>query len=408
MWIKNIKDQTLVLLVSLTLGIVLVLSSLSAITAFVVEDSVISNFLDDQGRHLEKYYAQHGVFPPASFEFVSLYANVEAMPDWAQKAIDPQRIDGEIFTPDTSHYHYRKLALPKGANGYLLVEVSRLLVVTQQPRLWVVFLLVFFVAIAVAIFLAVAFSQKIVDPILALTYSIKSTESPKTAVQFPKLKYELGYLSDAMQISFDKLNRLLEQEKAFASNVSHELRTPLTVLKNSCLLISQRGFTPEDLVQIKNSGEQMEHIVDVLLALARTDVIELQPCNLRIELEEAILLCQSTRLEHFNINLDIPQGVTVAANSSLLRLFFINLLRNAVEHATEPHISITYTDGQLIFDNRAELIPGLDITRAGVKGDMSQGIGQGLYLVVRIAERFGWCVAFDTSQQRFRVLINFN
>lgn len=108
MWIKNIKDQTLVLLVSLTLGVAWSLL-LAAIAAFVVEDSVISNFLDEQASHIEKHYAQRGNIPPLVFSFLAVFTSVDAMPKWAQDNIDPDRIEGEIFTSDASHYHYRKL-----------------------------------------------------------------------------------------------------------------------------------------------------------------------------------------------------------------------------------------------------------------------------------------------------------
>ncbi len=406
MWIKNIKDQTLVLLLSLTLGVALVFSLLAAIAAFVVEDSVISNFLDEQASHVEKHYAQQGNFPPLAFNFLEIFTSLDAMPKWVQDNIDPNRIEGEIFTPDASHYHYRKLTLSEGQQGYLLAEVSRLLVVNHQPRILIIFLLVFVIAIAAAVFLAVKFSQKIIDPILALTNAVKRNEHPATNTRLPELDFELGYLSQALQTSFDKLNKILEQEKAFTTNVSHELRTPLTVLKNSYVLIEQRGFTAEDLVQIKNSTEKIEHIVSVLFALARKETLVQQPCNIMILLEQAILQSHAPQLEHFQIHFDVPPDLTLLANSHLLQLLFINLFRNAAEHASESNISVIYKNGELTFANKAEYVPDTNITQAGIKGDKSHGIGQGLYLVSRIAEHFNWHVTVDTSARNFRVIIN--
>lgn len=407
MWIKNIKDQTLVLLVSLTLGVALAFSILAVIAAFVIEDAVISNFLDEQASHIEKQYAHQGNVPPLAFSFLEVFESVGAMPTWVQNNINPDRIDGEIFTSDASHYHYRKLTLSEGREGYLLAEVSRLLVVTHQRRILVIFLLVFVVAMAVAVFLAVKFSQKIVNPILALTDAVKHIEQPATSARLPELDFELGYLSKALQTSFDKLNKVLEQEKAFTTNASHELRTPLTVLKNCCVLIEQRGFVLEDLAQIKSSAVQMEHTVNVLFALARKETIEQQPCNIIIMLEQAILLCRAPQLEYFQIHFDVPQDLTLLANSNLLQLLFINLFRNAAEHASEPSLFISYENGKLIFDNKTEYLPEVNITQAGIKGDKSDGIGQGLYLVSRIAEHFNWHVTVATSTQHFRVIIKF-
>jgi signal transduction histidine kinase len=407
MWIKSIKDQTLALLVSLTLGVAVVFSVLAAVIAFVVEDSVISNILDEQATHIETHYMQHGNFPPMLSHYFDVYASIDVMPTWMQSTINPNRIEGEIFTSDESHYHYRKLVLHDGHNGYLVAEVSRFLVVTHQPRLWIIFLWVFFIVVAVSVILAIKFSKKIVNPILLLTQAVKNKEQSSNSVRLPSLPFELGYLSNTLQASFDKLNDSLEKEKAFTVNVSHELRTPLTVLKNSCVLIAQRGFTSEDLTQIKNYSEQMEHIVNVLLALARAEGLVLQPCNILIALEQAILQCHESRLKHIQINCNIPQYIAQPANSNLLQLLFINLLRNAAEHASEPIMTITYSANQLAFENKAQCLPDIDVTKAGIKSEKSEGIGQGLYLVARIAEHFGWRVAVDNSHQHFRVVIYF-
>lgn len=406
MWIKNIKDQTLVLLTTLTLSVALVFSILAVLAAFIIEDAVISNLLDEQAIHIEKHYNDKGNFPPLAFNFLQTFTNTKNMPKWAHENIDPDRTNGEIFTPDDSHYHYRKLTLNNGSDGYLLAEVSRFLVVTHQPRIVIVFLLAFLFSLATAFYLAVKLSRKIVDPIMELTNAVKHNENPAAHMRLPKLDFELGYLSNAMQKSFDALNVTLEKEKSFSTNVSHEFRTPLTVLKNSCALIDQRGFIQEDLIQIKNATNQMEHIVNVLFALARTETLTQQPCNIIIMLEQAILQSHAPQLENFQIDFNIPPDLTFLANPNLLQLLFINLFRNAAEHASEPIISVNYLNGKLIFDNKFEHIPNADITQAGTKSDKSDGIGQGLYLVLRIAEHFKWSVTVDTSAKNFRIAIN--
>ena len=124
-------------------------------------------------------------------------------------------------------------------------------------------------------------------------------------------------------------------------------------------------------------------------------------------LEKTILLCRAPQLEHFQIHIDVQHDLTLLANSNLLQLHFINLFRNAAEHASEPSISISYGNGKLMFDNKTEYLPEVDITQAGIKGDKSDGIGQGLYLVSRIAEHFNWHVTVATSTQHFRVIIKF-
>lgn len=406
MRIKSITHQTLALLVSLTIGLATVFFSLTLITAFVVEDSVLSNLLDEQATRIEQHYIHHGDLPSIDFTFLEVFTSIDQVPAWAKERIGREQLSGEIFTSNRTHYHYRKLALGEHQDGVLLAEVSNLLVVTHQPRIFGLFLLVFSLAIAFAVLLAVKFSQRIVKPILSLTNAVKSNEQLAANAPLPQLEFELGYLSTALQDSFNKLNLLLEREKAFATNVSHELRTPLTVLKNSCSLIEQRGFKTGDLSIIKASCEQMEHIVDVLLTLARAESLTLQPCNVRLYLEQAILRCHALPIEHFQIQLAVPHNLILLANPKLLELLFFNLLRNAAEHASEPILTIIEKNGDLIFENKAEIYLHVDITQVGIKSVYSNGLGQGLYLVARIVEQFGWQLNVESSDQRFSVVIS--
>jgi len=400
--ISSIKQQTLVLLVSLTVGLAVVFFSLAVVTAFMVEDAVLEHLLDEQAALVEQEYYRNGRLPEMSSGFTQLFKSVAEAPGWAQDRIARAQLHGEIFTPDGTHYHYKKFTYGDDTQhtGVVIAEVSRLLAVTNQPQVFALFLLVFSVSVALAAFLAARFSRKIVQPMLDLTEAVKRNENP-----LPKLEFEPGYLSQSLQISFDKLNLLLEREKAFTTDVSHELRTPLTVLKNSCALITQRGFKVDDLASIKDSCEQMEHIVDVLLALARAESVELQPCNVRLMLEQAILRCKALQLNSFHIHLTVCDKLTLMANARLLELLFFNLLRNAAEHSSEPELTISYANGQLTFENCQEDMQAMAFTHAGTRHADSSGIGQGLYLVARIIERFDWRLDVKISDNRFRVTI---
>ena len=61
--IKSIKQQTLVLLVSLTLGLAIAFSSLAVVTAFMVEDAVLSNLLDEQAALIKQHHERYGEYP---------------------------------------------------------------------------------------------------------------------------------------------------------------------------------------------------------------------------------------------------------------------------------------------------------------------------------------------------------
>jgi len=393
------------LLVSLTVGLALAFCALAVVTAFIVEDSVLSNLVNEQADYIEQHYAQHGNLPDIPLGFLTVFSQVDDVPVWARERVERKQLHGEIFTENGTHYHYRKLTLGNAQPGVLLAEVSSLLAVTNQPNIFLVFVIVFGVAVVCAVFLAFKFSQRIVEPILELTKAVQTNQQNSSDAPLPRLEFELGYLSNTLQESFTKLNLLLEREKAFASNVSHELRTPLTVMKNCCSLIEQRGVKTSDLSSIKVSCEQMENTVEVLLALARAESLATQPCNLLSALESAVLRCKALPHENFQIHLDVPESLTVMANERLFDLLLFNLLRNAAEHASEPWLRITATKSQLIFENSATDQPDQDISRAGIKSADSSGIGQGLYLVARIVEHLGWQLDVEYSHGQFRIVI---
>jgi signal transduction histidine kinase len=414
-WINSIRQQILALLLWLTLGLTVAYTAIAITAAFIVEDELLSNVLDEQATLVEQHYRETGNLPALPFDYLDVYPSLDAAPDWMRARLRRDSATGEIFSPGKAHYHYKKLNLGEvnlgesdlgeESTAYLVAEVSNLLVVTKQRSLLPLFLLVFLMAIAIAAVLATKLANRIVDPLLALTDTIKANAQTGNRAPLPKLKFELGYLSATLQQSFDRLDAALEREKAFSTNVSHELRTPLAVIRNSCLLINQRGLKDGDLKSLSQSAEQMESIIDVLLGLAREDALDFRACNFNRALEQAIL--DSRYLpENFHVDINIPATMTVNANPRLLELLLSNLLRNAAEHASEPKCVVREVEGSLSFENETAYALGDGATHAGVKNPSSSGVGQGLYLVSRIAEKFGWRFTVEWAEGRFRALID--
>lgn len=402
-WIKGFKQQTLVLLLSLTLGLSLVFSSFAVLTAFMVEDALLDNLLKKETVRIELYYSTHKHLPSVNSELFNLFTDLNNLPDWIKKPLSESDVAGEIFTEDSTHYHYRTLML-NGQPAVLLAEVSGLLVVSHQPEIFAVFVVLMLLVFFLAIVLAIRFSRHIVNPLLQLTDAVAANAESYNKTRLPDLPFELGYLSNSLQTSFDRLNQLLEAEKTFATSVSHELRTPLTVLGNAVQLIERRGFKPDDLLAIKHASEHMQQTISVLLALARSESRIMQSCQLKASLERAILSCYSM-LEDFQLELNVPADLEVQAHPVLVELLFINLLRNAADHASEKHLIIRLEQNQLVFENKTEHYLDSDLTQSGVKNRSSNGIGHGLYLVARIVEHFSWQLSINTTATEFRILI---
>lgn len=418
---SSIKHQVLTLLVSLTFGLTILYFSLAITAAFIVEDMLINNLLSQQAKHVEDYYQGSGKLPENKFSFIQAYKDSGQLPANIKQSLISPSADNELFTNDENHFHYKKLQLGNDKPGYLIAEVSDLLVVTNNPIIFTMFLVGLFITLSLAVYLSFKFSKRIVNPVISLANTVKTKQlhnekqSLTNSEQGIELKYELGFLAQTIDETFAKLTTSFQREKDFTTDVSHELRTPLTVLKNALTLISQRGFKPNDLVALNKVSKQMDNTVTVLLGLARAESLSKERCNVKMMVEQALLASISSDNasdNELNLELLINEKCQVIANPTLFLLLLRNLLDNATEHASSKKLvireEIRDSDNYLVFENATseELPP--NIVSSGVKGDHSQGVGQGLYLITRIVECFGWQYQLQQIDHTFSFAIKLN
>jgi len=80
--------------------------------------------------------------------------------------------------------------------------------------------------------LALALASSITRPILALQTALSRLEAGELSHRAPDLgRHELGELGRHFNTMAERLQRLLEEQRAFTSNAAHELRTPLTTIQ---------------------------------------------------------------------------------------------------------------------------------------------------------------------------------
>ena len=154
--ISSIKHQSLALLVLLTLGLTAFYLGLAVITGFVVEDVIISKLLQKHVYYAEKQYQTSGKLPELNLGFIQLYESAAALPHALYESIKQSSGDQEIFTPDNTHYHFKTLDLGNEHKGYIVAEVLDLLVVSQNPRIFIIYLMGLMLALLLAIYLAPA------------------------------------------------------------------------------------------------------------------------------------------------------------------------------------------------------------------------------------------------------------
>ncbi|MEP2653247.1 MAG: HAMP domain-containing sensor histidine kinase [Paraglaciecola sp.] len=404
--ITSIKHKSSALMVSLTLGLTCIYLSLAVIVGFVVEDMILSKMLNKHVNYIEQYYQKTGTLPTIDLDFIQVYPSAKDVPHRLMNSISAATGDHEIFMPDDTHYHYKKLTLSDNNQAYIVAEVSDLLAVSRHPDIFTVYLIGLLLALMLAVFVAHTFSNQIVDPIINLTTVIKSGYVNQSTEPTQTYQYEIGYLSETLQKAFSDLHLALEREKDFTTDLGHELRTPLTILKNLATLIEQRGFSQNDLTEITKLSHQMENTVSVLLALARSESIDRKHCNLSAFIEQVIMV--NTHSEQtLDIAIDVDHKHTLLANPTLLTLLINNLITNAIEHAPQQQLKITLQQNTLTFENITNSDMGSFLLSRGTKNHESKGVGQGLYLVTRIVESCNWRYQLSQNTRSFRFSIFF-
>ena len=87
---------------------------------------------------------------------------------------------------------------------------------------------------------------------------------------------ELAGLETAVNKLMNRMRDSYRQQARFVSDASHELRTPIAVIRGYADLLDRWGKTDEKILEesiqaIKSESESMQHLVEQLLFLARSD-----------------------------------------------------------------------------------------------------------------------------------------
>lgn len=179
--------------------------------------------------------------------------------------------------------------------------------------------------------------------IIRTTDEIRADADVSRRIPQSENRDELHELTQSINGMFDRIEKVLSQEKQFSSDVSHELRTPIAVIQSqSEFALEEPAYREEGLRAINQQAKQMNNLVSRLLMLSRSDAGTL-PLNMEnidfSDLLEGIAEQQQVVAaeEDVEITTDIPPGIHVIADENMLIRIILNLISNAIRYGKTPN-----------------------------------------------------------------------
>jgi heavy metal sensor kinase len=182
-------------------------------------------------------------------------------------------------------------------------------------------------------------------PIARITRTARAMSAGDLSARIPveRIDTELAEVANALNQAFDRLQRLLEQQRRFTADASHELRTPLATLSTEVDWALTRERSGEEyrsaLETCRRAAARMRTVVEGLLTLARADAGQLRlrrfPLSLDGILEEALGLLRPLA-ERRGVALSVTSApVEMCGDADRLREAISNLVANAIQYG-EP------------------------------------------------------------------------
>jgi light-regulated signal transduction histidine kinase (bacteriophytochrome) len=231
------------------------------------------------------------------------------------------------------------------------------------------------------------------------------TESQKEDIQ--SMRSQLASHQHTMDMTVEAVSNELE---ALSYSISHDLRAPLRAIRNNCEWLSKRHATNFDtkestlLQQITESSEQMEKLLDGLLAFSK--LVKSDPehsfINMTLIAQKVIDELLECETAPFSYSITLHPLLPAYGDATFIRQVWYNLLSNAFKYThyrekRKVEIDSYLYDGEIVYcvhDNGV----GFDMQYAdrlfGVfhrlhEIEEFEGTGVGLAIVKRIIQRHG-------------------
>jgi signal transduction histidine kinase len=151
---------------------------------------------------------------------------------------------------------------------------------------------------------------------------------------------EMAELTATFNTMIERVERMLETQRAFLADSSHELRRPLTVLRTNIDILRDPSLPAEEreacLQEMRTEAEAMSHLLSDLLLLSREGRQEIQhaPVDWSSVCEQAAARLRAQDRRH-DLVAEIAPGARVQGDGKRLGQMLWNLLENAAQYTPD-------------------------------------------------------------------------
>ena len=347
----------------------------------------------------------------AEFDFVVQVFSLDGVRVYLSQphTVLPGRTTLGLSTVDTSEGRWRVFGVQ--TRGHIIQVAQPLRIRGQRAAAFALRTLLPFGVLApmlaIAIWFAVGFALR---PLEDLGAKVRA-RAPGELTPLPDhgLPQEVQPLVSSLNELLQRLDGVLQRERAFIADAAHELRTPLTAVRLQAQTL-ERAETPEERVSAQHNlvagVQRASRLVEQLLSLARLEP-RAQPAP-----AAAVDLAQLARDAVADLipladerEIDIGMAETTAAqvhgDADALRILVRNLVDNAIRYTPRGgrvDLSVTSPDGvngaQLRVSDTGAGIPAPERERVFDRfyrspGSPGTGSGLGLAIVRTIADAHG-------------------
>jgi signal transduction histidine kinase len=407
---SSLRNKAFTLLFTYAVVLVSFFGLAMVFATYVIEDEVITQRLLLEAKYLKKEYVNNSKTLPRGKHF-ALYFELDDFPEVLKKQVENNQNDIDILIAGEKKYRYFHFYVAIDREAYLVVDISEISLLEGLSGELIVLLGIFIIlTLILSIWLTLLINNNTIKPLIELTNAIKRQKSivPILPKNLLSRNDELGYLSNILNNSYNKLSLALNRESEFTRDVSHELRTPISVMLNTLTISHGEPLSVANKSVLERQVKLMNSRVDILLALARAESMEKKSVNLLSVVEESILSIHKIIEEKkFKIVLDIPLSIKINANEHLMKLMMCNLIENAIKYSSADGMKISGSQSQITVSNSTDLYIDNDLVEKYKKAADSEGLGQGLFLVSRILESMEWTFELKPSKTVFDLKIIF-